>query len=150
MKTITQYEWDSALETGYPDIDEQHKQLVATLNDLLFACKHGTHRAELKKTVDFLVNYTIKHFADEEMFQIEHNYPEYEQHKRLHDNFKLVASELTDRLVREGASISLLAEMHSVIGGWLVSHIQGEDMKIAIHARGQQDRTFSQSEIRAG
>ena len=30
-----QYEWSSALETGFPEIDDGHKQLVSTLNDLL-------------------------------------------------------------------------------------------------------------------
>jgi len=137
MAMIMQYEWSSALETGYLGIDEQHKQLVASLNDLLLACKHGTHRAELQKTMNFLVNYTVKHFTDEEAFQLEHNYPEYERHKQLHEDFKVTASELAERLVREGGSIAMLSELHTVIGGWLVSHIQGEDMKVALHARGQ-------------
>ena len=137
MAMITQYEWSSDLETGYLNIDEQHKQLVASLNDLLFACKHGTHRAELQKTVNFLVEYTVKHFIDEEAFQLAHNYPEYERHKQLHEDFKVMASGLAERLVREGGSIAMLSEVHAVIGGWLVSHIQGEDKKVALHALGQ-------------
>ena len=132
-----QYEWSSDLETGYQSIDEQHKQLVTALNDLLWACEHGGHRAELKTTVDFLVTYTIKHFADEEEFQRKHNYPGYERHKLLHDKFKVVASELAERLLRDGATIGLIAEVRSAVGDWLVSHIKGEDIKIALHARGQ-------------
>ena len=132
-----QYAWSSELETGYQSIDEQHKQLVTALNDLLFACQHGGHRDELKSTVDFLVAYTIKHFADEEEFQLKHNYPDYERHKLLHDKFKVVASELAERLLQDGATIGLIAEVRSTVGDWLVSHIKGEDIKIALHARGQ-------------
>ena len=131
------FEWTSDLETGYPSIDEQHKQLFASLNDLLSACRHGGHRAELKKTLDFLVAYTLQHFADEEEFQRTHNYPDYERHKLLHDNFKLVAADLAERLIREGPTVALVAEAHSTVGDWLVSHIKGEDLMFALHAREQ-------------
>ena len=130
-----EYIWTKELETGSQSIDEQHKQLVVALNALLFACQHGSHRAELKTVLDFLVTYTVKHFADEEEFQCQHNYPDYKRHKMLHDQFKVVASELAERLVQEGASIALIAEVRSTIGDWLVNHIKGEDLKIAVHAR---------------
>jgi hemerythrin len=132
-----QYEWSSALETGFPEIDEEHKQLVSALNDLLIACGHGGHRSEIKKTLDFLVAYTVKHFADEEAFQLRHKYPDYERHKQLHEDFKVVAVELAGRLLEEGATIALIAEVQTTVGDWLVSHIKGEDLKIGLHARGQ-------------
>jgi hemerythrin len=132
-----QYEWSSELEIGCPNIDDQHKQLIVALNDLLAACEHGGHRSELKSTVDFLVAYTVKHFADEEEFQIKHNYPDYERHKQLHDEFKAVASDLAGQLMQEGATIALVAKVHSTIGDWLVNHIKGEDRKVAAHAQGQ-------------
>ena len=132
-----QYEWSSELESGCPSIDSQHKQLFASLQELLSACQRGEQASELKKTLDFLVDYSIKHFADEEEFQIKHNYPDYERHKRLHDDFKAVASDLVARVTEEGASPKLVAEAHFTVGKWLVSHIKGEDLKIALHARGQ-------------
>ena len=110
--------------------------MIKALNELLPACKHGGHRTELKTTVDFLVAYTVKHFADEEEFQRKHNYPEYERHKQLHDDFKLVASKLAEQLLQEGPTIALIAKVNSVVGDWLVSHIKGEDSKIALHVRG--------------
>ena len=132
---MQQYVWTQELETGYQNIDAQHKQLVVALNALLFACQHGQHRAELKTVLDFLVAYTVKHFTDEEEFQRQHHYPEYERHKMLHDQFKVVASELAERLVQEGPSVALIAEVRSAMGDWLVGHIKGEDLKIAVHAR---------------
>ena len=134
---FVQYEWSSELETGCQSIDEQHKQLVTALNDLLWACEHGGRRAELQSTVDFLVAYTIKHFADEEAFQLKHNYPDYNRHKQLHEDFKLVASELAERLLQDGATIGLIAEVRSTLGDWLVNHIKGEDRKIGLHVSGQ-------------
>jgi hemerythrin len=127
------FEWSNDLEIGDPIIDGQHKQLVETVNDLMHACKHGNHRDELKKTLNFLVDYTVKHFADEEAFQLKHNYPDYEQHKQLHDAFKVTASEMAARLLQEGASVALVAEAHGVIGKWLFNHIRKEDLRIAEH-----------------
>jgi len=129
------FEWTGELETGCPNIDGQHKQLIASLEEFQSACKRGVQDFELKKILDFLVNYTIKHFADEEAFQVRHNYPDYERHKLLHDNFKIVASELAERLMREGASADMVVEIHFTIGKWLVCHIKDEDRKIALHAR---------------
>jgi len=132
-----QYAWSSELETGCQSIDEQHRQLVTALNDLLFACQHGGHREELKNTLDFLLVYTVQHFIDEEAFQLKHKYPDYERHKQIHADFKLVASELAERLLQDGATIGLIAEVRSMIGDWLVNHIKGEDLKIGLHVRGQ-------------
>ena len=132
-----QYEWSSELETGFPAIDDEHKQLVSALNELLIACGSGGHKAELKKTVDFLVAYTVKHFAHEEAFQLHCKYPGYERHKQLHEDFKVVATDLAGRLLEEGATIALIAEVRSTVGDWLVNHIKGEDLKIGLHARGQ-------------
>ena len=132
---MDQYEWSSELETGYETIDEQHKQLVKALNDLLWACKHGGHRSELKTTVDFLVTYTLRHFADEEEFQVRYNYPGYKLHKFFHSEFKAVTSELADRLAQRGPSIGLAEKINSKLAGWLYNHVIGEDTKIVLHAR---------------
>jgi hemerythrin len=132
-----EFAWSSELEIGYESIDAQHKQLFTALNDLLLACQHGGHRAELKRLLDFLVAYTVKHFADEEEFQLMHKYPDHERHKQLHENFKLMVSALAERLLQDGATIGLRAEVRSMVGDWLVNHIKGEDRKYALYARGQ-------------
>jgi hemerythrin len=131
------YEWSSDLETGYKSIDDQHKQLVESLNELLRACQHGDHRDELKKNLKFLVDYAVKHFDDEEAFQLKYNYPDYEWHKKLHEAYKDQASDLAKRLVKKGPTIALVAEAKSTLGDWLISHIKGEDIKMARHIRGQ-------------
>ena len=132
-----QYEWSSEPETGLPTIDDEHKQLVAALNDLLIACGHGRHKAELKKTVNSFVAYTVKHFSDEEAFLFQCKYPDYPQHKQLHGDFKAIATDLAERLLEEGASIALIAEAQPTIDDWLFKHIKGEYLKVERHVRGQ-------------
>jgi hemerythrin len=70
------YQWDSSLECVYELVDNQHKQLVAALNNLMEASQSGQGDQAVMKTMDFLTGYTIKHFADEEKLQVKYDYPD--------------------------------------------------------------------------
>jgi hemerythrin len=129
------YLWDKSLETGNDLIDNQHKQLVTALNSLLKICREGKGKEELSTSLDFLNDYTIKHFFDEEQLQQKYGYPDYPNHKKLHDNFKTVVRDLKIKLIMKGASDSLINEVRTSIGDWLVTHIKGQDAKIAAYIR---------------
>lgn len=129
------YTWSKELETGNEMIDTQHKQLIEAFNNLLEACTTGKAQTDLNKTMDFLIQYTVKHFADEEKLQRQYNYPEYENHKKLHEDFKLVVLDLAEQLKKDGSSISLVTKVNLNIGNWLRNHIKKEDAKIAVHIR---------------
>jgi hemerythrin len=129
------YVWTAELATGNIAIDTQHKQLVKAVNDLIDACKSGQGRTSLNTTMKFLVDYTVKHFADEENLQKQYNYPDFVNHKKLHDAFRASAVALAKQLETEGASIALVAKVNSSVGDWLVNHIKREDMKVAAHIK---------------
>jgi hemerythrin len=130
-----EYQWDDSLVTGHEMIDGQHKQLFVAVNDLIRTCEEGKGGAELAKSLDFLTNYTIKHFFDEEKLQQKYNYPDFVNHKGYHDNFKEVVRNLSHRLILQGASDSLVSEVRKQIGDWLVTHIKGQDVKVAAYIK---------------
>ena len=74
---------DKNLESGNILIDQQHKQLIDAINNLLQACSTGKGRAEIAKTTKFLYDYTQKHFRDEERLQMQYRYPDYPNHKDI-------------------------------------------------------------------
>ncbi|MDR0877163.1 MAG: hemerythrin family protein [Treponema sp.] len=131
------YVWDGSLATGHALIDEQHKQLFEAINDLLKNCEGGTGKEELKKSLDFLNSYTIKHFFDEEVLQKQYGYPDYPNHQKYHASFKETVRELSHKLILSGATDDLTLEVQRQIGGWLVSHIQVQDKKVAAHIKSQ-------------
>jgi hemerythrin len=139
------YQWDSSLETGYNKIDNQHKQLIAALNNLMEASAGGRGDAAVLDTLDFLTGYAIKHFADEEQLQLDHNYPDYLNHKQLHDEFKVVVGELTNRVLREGPSTEMIDIVSSTLGSWLLNHIKGDDFRMAAFVKAA-DSTTGQTE----
>jgi hemerythrin len=46
--------WDQSMTTGVETIDDQHKQLIAWLNDLLAAMSQGKGRDEVQRLLDDL------------------------------------------------------------------------------------------------
>ena len=133
------YLWDSSLETGHTKIDNQHKQLINTLNSIIEASKTEQGKEEIFKTIDFLTGYTVMHFATEEKLQVEYQYPDYLHHKQLHDEFKATVGELTQCLVENGPTDEVISEVTTTIGNWLLNHIRGDDFRMAAFIKSQGD-----------
>jgi hemerythrin len=129
------YSWSDDLATGNVFIDTQHKQLIKAVNDLINACMSRQGRSSLNSTMQFLLDYTVKHFTDEEKMQQQYKYPGYVSHKKLHDAFRASVVALAKQLATEGPSIALVSKVNSSIGDWLVNHIKREDKKIAEHIK---------------
>ena len=131
------YVWTEEWATGNVAIDDQHKQLVKSVNDLVDACSSGMGRSKLSTTMQFLIDYTAKHFADEEKLQQKYRYPDYPNHFKMHEAFKASVNDLSKSLQTEGATIALVAKVNSSVGGWLINHIKREDKRVAEHIRKQ-------------
>jgi len=125
------YQWDSNLETGYEVIDSQHKHLIGMVNKLIEASSSGKSAVVVTEALDFLAVYAVNHFSDEERLQIAYSYPDYVGHKRKHDDFKLVVTDLIQRVKKEGPTEDLIEEVCFTIGSWLLEHIMGDDFRMA-------------------
>ncbi len=124
------FKWTNDLEIGDEKIDSQHRQLFDFLNDLIDACSRGSDTQTLDKTLDFLVNYTVLHFKDEEEIQLAYSYPDYERHKQQHEDFKLTVGELVQRFNESGSSSELSRDACKIVATWFLRHIREEDKKI--------------------
>lgn len=129
------YEVTEDLLTGNALIDSEHKELFAAVNKLMDACAQGKGRDQIQKTVQFLTDYVAKHFRDEEGLQTKSNYPGYPAHKQFHDGYRRKLGEVSQELVREGASVKALGDLNGVVA-ILVSHIRTEDKRLARHIKG--------------
>jgi hemerythrin len=127
--------WDSSLEVGFELIDDQHKQLVAAVYDLIDNFDGAQSGDRLRKSMDFLNSYTIKHFFDEEQIQQKYKYPDFPNHKKLHDGFKEVVKDFSHRLILEGATKELTGEVQRKIYDWLINHIKIQDKKLGLHLK---------------
>ena len=131
-------EFTKDLETGYALIDQEHRELIAAINNLLEACRKGQGRSEIVKTAQFMQSYTAKHFSDEERLQSQSRYPDYVRHRGYHAAFKKTVAEIVQKLSTQGASVALVGELNTALAGWLINHIKVEDKKLAAYLRTKQ------------
>ncbi|MDR0584459.1 MAG: bacteriohemerythrin [Treponema sp.] len=126
------YLWEDSLNIGIEKIDEQHRQLFVALNSLIDAIEIGKGTEELKKALDFLINYTATHFADEEKIQMQYGFPDFEIHRRVHEEFKAEVIKMAGQLDKLGSSAATVKEVRQKVGKWLINHIKNHDSKIGI------------------
>ena len=132
------YIWNKDLETGNAMIDQQHKQLIQCINDLLDACSQGKGRDKIIETMEFLQSYTKKHVADEEALQRRSGYPDFTNHKRYHETFKKTVNDIIGEMKVSGPTVALVAKVNTSIASWFVNHIKTQDTKVAKHVQSTQ------------
>lgn len=63
--------WKDSYMLGISKTDKQHRELCDTADKLYNACSQGKGAEEAMKVLNFLADYTVRHFADEEKLQQE-------------------------------------------------------------------------------
>ena len=125
-------EFDETLVTGNEMIDDQHKELIGRINQLLESCEDGQGKVKAVKMLDYLMEYTDFHFSAEEKLQEEINYPGIQEHKAKHKEFKQAEEELQEMLQEEeGPTEAFVAQVQRNVVDWLFNHIKGFDRSVA-------------------
>lgn len=123
-------EWEDRLSVNIELFDEQHKVLVGLINKLYDSVKAGQVISVLESISTELVNYTVTHFKSEEALFQEHGYPEFEQHKKEHEEFTKYVTELKDNL-NYGKAFDF-PELIKYLMRWLYEHILVTDKKYSV------------------
>lgn len=120
-------QWTEALATGVDTIDEQHKELIVRVNNLLEACQQGKGKLIMAGLLNFLADYAVRHFAEEEKYMQTYDYPGYEAHKAQHEKFISDFGLLKNKFDAQGAGVNLVLVTNRTIVDWLVNHINNTD-----------------------
>jgi hemerythrin len=120
------------LSTAVPEIDGQHQELFKRVNGLLAALQAGSGREELVRTIQFLTDYVVFHFGDEEKYMAKHGYLNTSQHKAQHDLFVKTFLRLKDRLLMEGINPTTTEDAKQLVVDWLINHIKYSDKALGL------------------
>ncbi len=124
--------FDDTLVTGNEMIDNQHRELISRINDLLIKAENKVDKAGAVNMLAHLDEYTDYHFAAEEKLQEEIEYPGIEEHKKKHEELRRTVKELREMLEEEeGPTDAFVEQVKEKVVEWLYSHIQGFDRSIA-------------------
>ncbi|MEN9231062.1 MAG: hemerythrin family protein [Thermostichus sp. DG02_5_bins_236] len=127
---LQRFTWTDDLKVGVPTIDVQHKELVATANDLAAAIEEGRGSSFLKKLLTFMKYYAEWHFEQEERCAAAHQCPAAEMNCKAHAEFIRLLEELQQRYRQDPANESLPGIIHKKLADWLVNHIMKVDKQI--------------------
>jgi hemerythrin-like metal-binding protein len=123
LSSAARVEWSDAMSTGIDVLDEQHKVVIETLNNLGGAIAEGKARSRLRSTVVRLLDYVDDHFdeAEEELWR--HDGPAARDSREGHRRFIADLKLFEDRLRREGTHNALAEDIYNHLNLWLVNHI---------------------------
>lgn len=120
--------WSDEFSVGIQEIDEQHKELVALLNELHTSILEHRGGAACRETLDRLAAYTRTHFMVEESLMRIGNYPEFEGHKHIHEDLINQVAALQKKLDSGQATITF--ELLHFLKVWLTQHIKESDKRL--------------------
>jgi hemerythrin-like metal-binding protein len=93
--------------------------------------------AEIEKSLDFLNNYVIKHFADEEVLQKKYRYPDYPKHHQIHENLKKEIQAFIRDWMTNRDDVKMVKEVRVKVGDWLINHIKLMDTRLGAYIQGE-------------
>ena len=125
-------EWTPELSVGVNFIDQQHQELFNRYNQLVDAINRGEGQTEVARVIEFLSDYALTHFCDEEQLMEAMCYPEFRSHKAEHTAFMIEVQALGQRLEMKGDTPLLAVRVQAKVANWLIAHIGGSDKKIGM------------------
>jgi len=120
--------WSDNLSVGVPEIDAEHKQFVARVNELNQAIVECRDKATVEHLLDLMLMEAAHHFWDEQRLLAQWKYPELAAHTAKHA--QLIAQ--FDRVMKEfeQADVSFTWALKGLyLKQLLVDHLLQEDMK---------------------
>jgi len=93
----------------------------------LYLSSHADNSIEITEILNEMNKYVLTHFANEETYMIKCNYPEYDDHRKKHQDFSIKIMAFLDSVTK--GDCRLACELLEHLKNWLVNHIQGTDRK---------------------
>jgi hemerythrin len=122
-------EWNDSYSTGNAMVDQDHKQLFASLNELDAALKLGAGSKKIGEIIVFLSTYTREHFAREEKHMQLVGCPVLGENCKAHAALVAKLDSWSTGL-KAGYTSALALEVYHETSNWIRGHILKVDCKL--------------------
>ncbi|MDR0649746.1 MAG: bacteriohemerythrin [Synergistaceae bacterium] len=125
--------WKDEYRLGVETIDSQHQQLFEMVDNLLRVIddsEHGDYKKECADAVNFLYDYTVKHFNFEEGYQASIGYKDIEAHKLQHKRFIITVENFAKKMAATDYDMKVVKAFSGSLVAWLNYHVGETDQKI--------------------
>ncbi len=125
-RKINRIKWSDSYILGFPEIDEDHRQLFLDINSIIDAVNQNDCDMCKELSENFVVSLK-EHFPKEEEFLRKLGYSHFKKHSGHHDILRHKA-ELLSLLCRKGESHELIKNSLSGLITALLEDIRGGDL----------------------
>lgn len=129
------FPWSDEYSVHLRVIDNDHKDLVATVNELHDAIREGSAKGQIGQIITNLAHYVDDHFTREEALMEAYDYPGLADHKRIHRHLTRMVYAIRTVFAAKPMEIDP-AKLLRFLRDWLIHHIVEEDRKYVPFLRG--------------
>lgn len=127
------FTWTAAeLGLGVQEMDKEHQVLIAKMNALFAGVEQKLPAPRLQALLADLGQYTVKHFAAEEIHMEKMKFPGVAAHKVIHQR---LLTQFNDYAVEFQKTNTVNPALFNFLKVWLSGHIRGIDMRYADFGR---------------
>lgn len=121
-------EWRDVFSLGIPEIDHEHRAMIAEINRLHDELAHDAPATEVIDCLGEILAHIAAHFALEEKNMRAVKYPDYPEHKSDHERLLDELQEMCADLAERGRyEPSILATR---LDAWFMQHFGSHDAKL--------------------
>ena len=121
-------EWKDEFSVGVPDVDHEHRELIALINDLHEAVSKGDSDYTIMDFLGEIYAHVAAHFALEEKIMRERKYDRYAEHKADHEALLDELRDIMDEVEDEGHYDE--ARLSRKLEAWFTDHFRTHDAKL--------------------
>jgi hemerythrin len=118
-------EWKDTYNIGVKEIDNQHRGLFDIISKLFTSRSYEPDGKYFFLMLNNLIEYAQVHFATEERYMLEAQYPKSAEHRREHELFIARISQLVQNIETKEPDIE--DKILGFLKDWYLAHILGTD-----------------------
>ncbi len=134
--------WKEKYKIGVSLIDTQHEELFRRVTDFLEMLrsseKWDQKITKVNETLNFMKDYVVIHFRDEEAYQKSIGYPDAVNHHKIHQDMVDYVLSFAHEYEQQGYKEELVQQFAGKLLAWLINHVVATDQKVAAYARSRE------------
>lgn len=123
---VLQIPWKESFRSGFPSIDDQHRQLISLINELLERLAENCPVEDMRYYLSGIHELIGFHFKNEEEIMDECQYAGYARHKADHDRLLQEIGDIKRTLAERSDSAEKVA-LARAIEDWFSIHFRTYD-----------------------
>ena len=125
--------WNDGLSVGIEDIDNDHKKLLSFYVRMVELSQGETNTEEFVNILTEMTTYALVHFITEEDYMKSISYPKFEEHKKIHEEYRLKVALFNANYFDINPTSP--REVLMFLKNWWLNHIKTNDIEYAKFAK---------------